>query len=373
MPKPKVHVESLRPWTDPDTGVKVIQLTSSAFIHTNIYPEAPVFTPDSRYFIYNRFQSLDGENEFWLCDLETHQLRQLTHEGAVSAPVMAPDGKWMIYLHLRSPNEFALKQLSLETYEVEQVVLVVGFRRPYALGTVTPDGRWYVTGVWLREGTFGLLRFDLRQGTYEVIHQDPEIFNPHMQFEPGQGRDILVQHNRGGYLDKEGNIVQLVGELGATIYLVDREGQNLRRLPIGKPYTAPTQGHQCWVGTTGRILSTLSGDVEAGNLVSVAEGDERPQVVARGASFCHPNASRDGRWFVSDVAPGGEIMLGSLETGRYRLLCHSGSSFGRPQYTHPHPFFSPDARYVLFNSDRSGLAQIYVAEVPEGFQDMLVS
>jgi Tol biopolymer transport system component len=93
--------------------------------------------------------------------------------------------------------------------------------------------------------------------------------------------------------------------------------------------------------------------------------------VARGVYFCHPNVSRDGRWFVSDVSPGGEIMVGSLETGRYRLLCSSGSSFGRPQYTHPHPFFSPDTRHVLYNSDRSGLAQIYVAELPEGFLDGL--
>jgi oligogalacturonide lyase len=32
-----------------------------------------------------------------------------------------------------------------------------------------------------------------------------------------------------------------------------------------------------------------------------------------------------------------------------------------PQHTHPHPRFSPDGRQVVFTSDRTGTAQVYVA------------
>lgn len=366
-----MQVESSRARICAESGAQITQLSSAAFIHTHIYPEAPVFTPDSRYFIYHRFQSLDSPSSFWLCDLQTNRLRRLTDDGPVKSPVMSPDGTWCAYLYLKGPTEFEVRRVSVQDGDHVTVATVRGLRRPYGLGTISADGRWYVTGVWLPDGEFGLLRIDLGNGAYKVIHQDPEILNPHMQFEPGEGRDILVQHNRGGYLDEEGNIVRLVGEQGATIYLVDYEGQNVRRLPIGKPYTAPTQGHQCWIGTTGRILSTTSDDPDAGNLFAVAAGDERPTLVARGTYFCHPNVSRDGRWFVSDVSPGGEIVVGSLKTGRYKLLCESESSFGRPQYTHPHPFFSPDARHVLFNSDRTGLTQIYAAEIPTGFLEEL--
>lgn len=375
MSKPPAHTESLRPWIDEATGVRVTQLTSAAYIHTHIYPEAPVFTPEGRYFVYARFPSTSGlydiEHELWLCDLQTHWLRRLSDEGAVCAPVVTPDGQAVLYIQRVSMWQFALRRVSLETFERETLVWVVGLRRPYDLGTVSPDGRYYVTGVWLPEGDFGLVRIDLEERTYKVIHCDAEILNPHMQFELGKGQDILVQHNRGGKLDEEGNIIRLVGEEGATIYLVDREGQNRRPLHIGKPHSAPTQGHQCWIGTTGRILSTLGAGAEEGNLVTIAEGDEQPEIVARGVYFWHPNASRDGRYFVSDVYPSGEIMIGSLQTGRYRLLCHSGASLGRPQYTHPHPFFSPDGRYVLFNSDRRGLPHIYCAEISEGFLEGL--
>jgi len=368
-----MHTESLRWQTCAESGARIIQLTSAAFIHTHIYPESPVFTPDSRHFVYRRFQSLDGPESLWLCELATHRLSRLTEDGSFQGPVVGPDGSWCGYVEVRGPQEFAVQRIALPGGQKETVAVVLGLRRPYDLGTISPDGRWYVTGVWLPDGEFGLLRVDMQQGTHQIIHQDPEILNPHMQFEPGKGQDILVQHNRGGSLDAEGNIARLVGEQGATIYLVDREGQSLRRLAIGQPFTAPTQGHQCWIGSTGRILSTLVGDLDGGNLVTIGVDDKRPTTVARGASFCHPNVSRDGRWFVSDVSPEGEIMVGSLKTGQYRLLCRSGSSFGRPQYTHPHPFFSPDGRYALFNSDRTGLAQIYAAEIPEGLLEELDS
>jgi oligogalacturonide lyase len=35
-----------------------------------------------------------------------------------------------------------------------------------------------------------------------------------------------------------------------------------------------------------------------------------------------------------------------------------------PQHTHPHPRFSPDGRWVIFTSDRSGHAQLYECELP---------
>src|SRR5919201_699382 len=46
------HQESIRRETDPDSGSEVTQLTSAALIHHHIYPEAPVFTPDGRWFVY---------------------------------------------------------------------------------------------------------------------------------------------------------------------------------------------------------------------------------------------------------------------------------------------------------------------------------
>ena len=34
-----------------------------------------------------------------------------------------------------------------------------------------------------------------------------------------------------------------------------------------------------------------------------------------------------------------------------------------PQWTHPHPAFSSDERRITFTSDKTGTAQVYVAEL----------
>lgn len=41
-----------------------------------------------------------------------------------------------------------------------------------------------------------------------------------------------------------------------------------------------------------------------------------------------------------------------------------GDTVYGPQWTHPHPGFSPDERMIIYGSDASGFTQVYVAEIP---------
>src|SRR5689334_3780347 len=105
------HVESIRRETHLESGAVVTQLTSAAYIHTHIYPEAPVFSPDSRRFVYARFRSVDQPREYWICDLGApemgaHGLRPLTtpdDEPSVHGPVLTPDGRWFVYAGVPEP------------------------------------------------------------------------------------------------------------------------------------------------------------------------------------------------------------------------------------------------------------------------------
>ena len=63
--------------------------------------------------------------------------------------------------------------------------------------------------------------------------------------------------------------------------------------------------------------------------------------------------------------------LFTIASGRYQTLCLDQSSIGHPQHTHPHPVISPDGSKVLFNSDRTGIPQVYVATVPEYIKEEL--
>ena len=41
-----------------------------------------------------------------------------------------------------------------------------------------------------------------------------------------------------------------------------------------------------------------------------------------------------------------------------------------PQHTHPHPNFSPDGRFVVFGSDRTGHAQIYEVALDDRLESL---
>ena len=371
------HVERTVQEACEESGAETIQLTSAPLIHSHIYPEAPVFTPDSRFFVYARFPALDQPREYWLCEVGNWRLYRLTYESPVNGPVVAPDGDHLYYVWERRQGVIVLLRLNLWSLLREELAVAENVTRPYPLGTMSPDGRYYATRVFLPDGVAGILRCDVEERRSQVIHAHPEIFNAHMQWEPGQGKDILIQHNRGGVRDERGRLIRLTGPAGGTLYLIDASGGNVRPLAIGTPYTPRIQGHQCWLGRSGRVLATLGGDFERegkkGNLVTVAEGDDAPTVVAGGRYFCHVSASPDGRLFICDENPSADIYVGSAQTGACSLLCRSGSVFGSPQYTHPHPFLSPDCRYAFFNSVKTGIAQIYACTIPDGFLDSLAA
>jgi oligogalacturonide lyase len=113
-------------------------------------------------------------------------------------------------------------------------------------------------------------------------------------------------------------------------------------------------------------------------------------------STWHISSNRDGTWIVCDThLPDVGLCLVDPKSGKHTCLCESrasskgwqwpqptpltatdgtpgwatmveqasGETAYGPQYTHPHPSFSPDGRWVSFTSDRTGSPQVYVVEV----------
>jgi len=353
-----------------ESGAEMGQLTSSPLIHQHIYPEAPIFTPDSRFFVYARRVSPDQPVSFWLCEVGTWRLFKITVEDPVTGPVISPDGDYFYYVWEQTPDKSILIRKHLWSGKREEWVVADGIGSIYWLGTISPEGRYYYSAFRDDNKMAHIIRFDLAGRTWKIIHSRTDIFNAHPQCEPGIGRDILIQHNRGGRLNKYGEPDPLVGPEGATLYLIDINGENYRPLSIGKPFTPRVQGHQCWLGETGKVLATLTEDIEIngkkGNLVTIAEGEEKPIVVAAGQYFWHVASSPDGNFFISDDREG-NIYIGSVKTGKYRKLCCSDTILGARQYTHSHPFLSPDCQFAFFNSTSSGIPHIYCASVPEKF------
>ncbi|MCD6507566.1 PD40 domain-containing protein [Candidatus Poribacteria bacterium] len=345
--------------------VIVEQITHPPFGHTVIYPEAPVFTPDSRRFILAELNP-DRGRQFCLYDFDARELITLTGEKGATAPSVSPDGRWMYYL-VEEGDRLVLKRISLETFSDERLLEAERRGRVYPLSTISADGRRLVTAMRTGEREWSILRFDLDEPSVKIVFSHSEIPNAHPQYHRGGRYDLLIQENTGHRMDERGKFVRLTDELGATMFIIGDDGSNLRRLKIGRDGKVRVQGHQCWLGVSDEVIATLS--TKSGHpVVRIKAGDPEYRLISDKAHFWHVHSSLDGRWFVCDIIGSGEIVVGSVETGEHRMICRSEASCGASQHTHPHPAISPDRRKVIFNSDKTGIPQVYVAFLPEGFE-----
>ena len=106
---------------------------------------------------------------------------------------------------------------------------------------------------------------------------------------------------------------------------------------------------------------------------SIAPVDDKAESISLGQPFNHLAVSDDGRFFIVDDHRTREIFVGSLATGRFEKLCESRTRQGRPQTSHAHPYMTPDNRHVIFNSNVTGVAQVYAARIPDGFLEKLTA
>jgi hypothetical protein len=385
-------------------GLRLVQITTNPNLASwNVYTEAPIFTPDSRRFVFVR------ERNYWLCDIgDNFALRQLTGERGAKGASVSPDGKWMYYLvddAERTGAALLLKRISLADYHSKVILTVkdklpgTSFRpsRLYSLTSLSSDGRRLATSCFLGDGKtekapFGLLVFQLGKPSVRVFPLGADYNNMHAQYcrsrDPERSHDILIQHNHGSVVDASGKTVKLVGGDGADLHVMRDDGTNWRDIPIGRDGHEFVQGHQQWRGRMTSVLSAMS--IPRGKK-RILEGFPIPtnnatshtgNRIAGGRSwdithdidnpdFWHFSADDSGMRVVSDtntVDPVAKkkinLVIGTLSAVdrpllKLRYLLDTRTS-GVDQPAHPHPFFSPDARMAFFNSDVDGKPQVWM-------------
>jgi hypothetical protein len=349
---------------DPLSGAAVGQLTSAVAISHGIYGEQLYCSADGTRIAFLRCYSTDhkdGPMELWVTDLTNSSVLCL---GKAAFFLVAGNGlqDHIYYMRRNDAGVLVIVRVTLKTLEQTELFTFDKCPEPQGRGllAVSPDGRYCMHLRWRSERRHGIERIDLQTGECALIHEHDDIFNAHLQFNPAGG-DLMVQQNRGGLMDEEGNVIRSVGPEGATLYVIDQDGKNERALPVGSPHTPPVTGHECWIGTTGRVLLTTM----RGRIVTAAPGDKEATLIADGRSYMHISASPDGRFFVVDDISTGRLYLGCLATKRVLPLCDTGASSGSPQYTHTHPYITPGNGHAIFNSDRTGICQVYAASIPK--------
>jgi hypothetical protein len=362
---------------DPISGAAITRLTSAPLINNNIYCEQPYTSPNGKRIAFVRITGTpgwDGKSQVFIADLERIRIAPIpgAHNGSNSAW-----GEWFHYYD-EARNLLAF---SLETGDHK--VVLSRLPEAFGLNSISPDQHYAIGRMTLPGPTIGIGRLDLRTGAHQVIFEHPEIANPHLQFNPIHGRDIMVQHNRGCLIERDGSMSKAAGPEGTTLFAIDRDGGNRRQIPVGQPWTEGATGHECWVADTGRVAYTahwnwqtgaLVGRWREGNLFSATPGDAEPTpFIAPEHRFNHLCISRCGRYFLADSygrgIPGpAALVVGCFASGKYATLIDDcWASCGGAQFTHPHAYFTADNQRIVWNGDPRGIPHIFAAKLPEGF------
>lgn len=230
-----------------------------------------------------------------------------------------------------------------------------------------------------------------------------EVIIRHMRFRPGPPKQARFAKNVDGLTiaNREKPIRNVIidhcsfswsGSYKERIWVVNRDGSGNRhvyqRKPLGKPDQFEWIVHETWNTDRARPREIITANWPRGCLgIDIDRGAARPvcsfnawhpSINRQGTQMCtdtnfpdiglqlfdprdgigvplplcFPEASSEGKHWNTDHCPYDDE---DYKQGKWKVYA--------PQHTHPHPAFSPDGRFVVFTSDRTGQSQVYEAEI----------
>ena len=349
----------------------------------------PAVSPDGRTLAFE--STRDGESRIWIKDLTSGSESVLVRR-ASALPDVSPDGTSVLFLAESERGLDDLYRVSLATREERLVARQVG------QGTWAPDGRSVLLLRDLHESFDGageLVAADLESGREQVLHRDPQKRMIEPRWSPdGKRVAVALRERQVGLTDGIGLLdaasgafdevsVELAGQPGSNVRglqwisprrlaillldngetvsntgrvaLLDVERRELRSLlPLANVGwgigVAGPESLIVGVGSTDQNLFEVKRDAQGhwSSPVNVTEGPFRDR---------QPVYSPDGRWllFTSNRSGNLDVWRRDRTSGEIqRLTDHEAEDWD--------PALSPDGRQLLFSSNRSGRFQIWIAE-----------
>lgn len=370
--KASVHPSELREFDDAQTGAHIYQLTNDASINHNLYFLTPSFTPDQGFLIFTSYRS--GKPNFFKVAFPNGDIVQLTDADEVHgySGVIAKDGTQLFYTQADEIKAICLETLEERTLEKFPSGSLgecsVSTDEQFIVTAMKRDDKSHIT-VTATDGSGG-----------EVIYTSPTQTIIHPQFHPKHAELIAYSgdpaprmwtiHRDGTenrQLYEHDNHEFLVHEtfLGALDELiVTHWPYALRRFSLETLQMQTIAEFNAWHIASNRdgtkvLCDTVHPDIGL-RLVDVETGEHTP--------ICYPQSSSSGsQWKTARYALAEDWAAAQQQTDREKALSWMemkvDTVYG-PQWTHPHPSFSPDEKAVVYTSDVSGHSQVYVAEIP---------
>ena len=322
-----------------ETGALVRQLTSASVHSHAFYFEQTSFTADNNTLIFVS-QRTAGRGVPWdlfKVDVDGKNMVQISdEEHPFCAAIPSPDEERVLY----TTRGNSLYALDVDTLD-EREVCHCDEASVSGLGSITGDGKYFLsTGNDAKDGETLIIRFDIEAGEAVTMCRG----------------SVMCHLN----VDWGGTTLSFRGpqEEGYPYWLSDINGDNRRK------FEWDNFAHNTWYGKTNKLQGTM---LPPGHGIGImALDDEEPEMVCQGPYFWHSGVSLDGEWIVADTNwPDVGLQLVHVPTGRFGTVVLSGSTNSASQESHPHPSFNRDATKVLYTSNRTGLAQVYLCDIPD--------
>jgi len=345
---------------DPRTGVEIVQHTHAPAIHHTLYFTNPSITDDGTWLLFVSDRA--GGWNLFAAHRNEDLIVQLTESGDVhpSSPVPARGEARVFYTAGSQVRSVCLDSLS------ESVLADFGEGRLGGL-SLNASGSRLLTVLYRGDSAALALVSTRRSGT-EIIYEPPrEVF--YAQFCPVNDRWILYASG-----------------IHQRMWVVSDTG--LKDRPLYLHNASQWITHESWLGGSETVLFTRW----RYGLMAVERNGDGVRTLVRGPVW-HASSRRDGSLIVADTArPDAGLWLIHPRTGHVRVLCFPDASakgsrwdeetpengpitpetYG-PQWTHPHPAFSPDGAWVSYTSDKTGYPQVYTARVPPNGEEEIRS
>jgi oligogalacturonide lyase len=356
-------------WVDPHTGAQIVMLTSVPCIN-----HAPYFLNQAWAFPHGRDVGAGANTErcliitsyrdggrpnLFACDERSGELLQLTDTGDVNpwSACVSRDGRQVFYGAGRE-----LRVVEVATAKGSTVARSPG-QGHVDTCSLSPDGSELVTAAFSGESVVhgrrnALVAIRTDGSGSQTLYETTQLIG-HAQFSPN-GAHILFSSDL------------------PRLWLIDRDGTNAH--PLRDQTRQEWLTHESFLTDDEIIFTHWPHALKAIRL----DGSQERTIAA--FNCWHPAARPDGRLIVCDTTlPDLGLVLVDPLTGARRVLCWPRAScqgtqwalpepiwdgptpeaaYG-PQWTHPHPSFSPDGRSVTYTSDASGFPQVHLAAVSE--------
>jgi oligogalacturonide lyase len=358
-------------YKDPLTGVEVTQLTNYRGHSHHFYFTNPGWYDSGRKLLF----SSDRNNRTNLhgIDLASGEIEQLTDLEPVPLPREVE-----FFRACKNPvreeaycwHDRDLLAIDLRTRKTRRL-LQTEPRWCHSMTNCAADGRHVYFGVW--EDQSSKFRVDLLRGYVgfkETFEAKPLSRVVQVAVDSGEARVVWEEKSWIGHVNTSPTQRQLLTFCHEGPWnLVDQRVWGLDA-DTGKVWKIrptsgkETVGHEYWYADGVRI-GYHGLDAQGKPMIGRIRHDNTGRHETSFPGQTGHTFSLDEKLIVGDG--GGVIRLWRYDGNEYskpRVLCRHDSAM-RIQQAHPHPRISPDGRYVIYTSDRSGYCNLYKVNIAD--------